>query len=100
MAEKFTIKELAAMHGQLAPAAPDGCEFKAEHACANVYHGWSRIEYHYGTGSVKLTVEDYRAALEASAVGTVHEPARAVAPSAPSAPSADLTLGGDDNGST
>ena len=81
-AELKTLPELAAEHGQVAPEHPDGHLYLWQHRVADVIHGWSVHEYHYQADPVRLTSEDYLAALESAKGDNVpHEGALVEPPS-------------------
>jgi len=40
--------------------------YDVAHACADVLHGWARHDYNFQTDPVKLTEDDYNAALDAA----------------------------------
>jgi hypothetical protein len=67
------LKELAEKYGHVAKPAIDGDPYSSAHMCADVRHGWSAHEYHYGP--VQLSDDDYLEALAAALTGAVHEPA-------------------------
>lgn len=55
-------------------SVPGDTPFKAEHAAADVLHGWTLYEKTYGE-PVMLEEEDYALAVEAAKTGEVYEPA-------------------------
>ena len=80
-----TVAELALKHGHtfyrqgrdgiLRPTMPaHDSPFKAEHAQADVLHGWTLFSSHTSE-EVRLSDEDYLAAIEAAKSGKVHGPA-------------------------
>jgi hypothetical protein len=84
-AQLFTLAELAKMNGhtfhklgkdgELYPAVPShDSVFKATHLQADALHGWSKHEHHTSE-LVRLSGEDYVAAIEAAKMGKTHAPA-------------------------
>lgn len=84
-AELPTVSELAAKHGHtFHKLGKDGKQypsvwahdsvFKQEHLQADVLHGWSKYEHH-ASESVRLSDEDYLAAIAAAKTGKTHAPA-------------------------
>ena len=71
----FTLDELAAEFGQLAKPAPDAGKYFWRHRVADTLHGWYYYQQHYGDKPIKLSKDDYKAALAAVDTMTPHEPA-------------------------
>jgi len=66
----LSLDELAVKHGQIAPDAPDaGSRYKWQHRVADVVHGWTAHNYHHAEHQVKLSDDDYLAALAAAEDG-------------------------------
>ena len=72
--EEFTLPELAQREGQAARPSPDGGAYFWKHRLAAFMHGWDSHEYNQQT-KIKLTLTDYKAALEAAVAGNTHAPA-------------------------
>lgn len=84
-APALTVAELALKHGQtfhrlgkdgnLYPTVPaHDSVYKAEHLQADVLHGWTKQERHTSQ-PVRLSDEDYKAAIGAAKLGKTHAPA-------------------------
>ena len=73
--EALTVAELAVKHGQARdPAVSEDSGFSRDHLGADAAHGWKRHK-HFHAQDVRLSDEDYLAAIDAFRDGKTHAPA-------------------------